>query len=109
MLKDITVGQYYPSDSPVHRLDPRTKLVITFLFIVIIFFVRYYTGYLFIVAFMALTIVLSKIPVKYILKGLRPLLFIILLTFFINVFFTQGETVLYSLWVLRITKEGLHQ
>jgi energy-coupling factor transport system permease protein len=109
MLKDITIGQYYPSDSPVHRLDPRTKLVITFLFIVIIFFVRYYTGYLFIVAFMALTIVLSKIPVKYILKGLRPLLFIILLTFFINVFFTQGETVLYSLWVLRITKEGLHQ
>lgn len=109
MLKDITIGQYYPSDSPVHRLDPRTKLVITFLFIIIIFFVRYYTGYLFIVAFMALTILLSKIPVKFILKGLRPILFIILLTFFINVFFTQGETILFEFWILKITKEGLHQ
>ena len=47
MLKDITVGQYYPSDSPIHRLDPRTKLVITFLFIITIFFVRYYSGYIF--------------------------------------------------------------
>ncbi len=109
MLKDITIGQYYPSDSPVHRLDPRTKLVITFLFIIIIFFVRYYTGYLFIVAFMALTILLSKIPVKFILKGLRPILFIILLTFFINVFFTQGETILFEFWILKITKEGLYQ
>ncbi len=109
MLKDITIGQYYPSDSPVHRLDPRTKLVITFLFIIIIFFVRYYTGYLFIVAFMALTIVLSTIPVKYILKGLKPLIFIILLTFFINVFFTQGETILFEFWILRVTKEGLRQ
>ncbi|HCS74029.1 MAG TPA: transporter [Clostridiales bacterium] len=109
MLKDITIGQYYPSDSPVHRLDPRTKLIITFLFIIIIFFVRYYTGYLYIVAFMALTLVFSKIPVKYILKGLRPLMFIILLTFFINVFFTPGETILFSFWFLRITKEGLHQ
>ena len=63
MLRDITIGQYYPSDSPVHRLDPRTKLVITFLFIVIIFFVRNYSGYLFILAFNSLVIALYKIPV----------------------------------------------
>lgn len=62
MLRDITIGQYYPSDSPIHRLDPRTKLVITFLFIIIIFFVRYYTGYLFILAFLALIVILSGIP-----------------------------------------------
>ena len=109
MLKDITVGQYYPADSPIHRLDPRTKLVITFLFIIIIFFVRYYTGYIYILAFMMLTIALSKIPVKYILKGLKPLMFIILLTFFINIFFTPGETELFSIWFLRVTNEGLRQ
>ncbi|HHT64625.1 MAG: energy-coupling factor transporter transmembrane component T family protein [Caldicoprobacterales bacterium] len=109
MLKDITIGQYYPSDSPIHRLDPRTKLVITFLFIVIIFFVRYYSGYLFILAFMALTIAFSKIPFKYILKGLKPLLFIILLTFFINIFFTPGETTLFTFWFVRVTEEGLRQ
>ena len=109
MLRDITIGQYYPSDSPIHRLDPRTKLVITFLFIIIIFFVRYYTGYLFILAFLALIVILSGIPVKYILKGLRPLLFIILLTFFINIFFTAGETTLFSVWFIRVTKEGLRQ
>ena len=109
MLKDITIGQYYPSDSPIHRLDPRTKLVITFLFIVIIFFVRYYSGYLFILAFMALTIAFSKIPFKYILKGLKPLLFIILLTFFINIFFTPGETTLFTFWFVLVTEEGLRQ
>ncbi|HHU49311.1 MAG: energy-coupling factor transporter transmembrane component T family protein [Caldicoprobacterales bacterium] len=109
MLKDITVGQYYPSDSPIHRLDPRTKLVITFLFIITIFFVRYYSGYIFVLAFMALTVALSRIPIRYILKGLRPLIFIILLTFFINVFFTPGETLLFSFWFLRVTEEGLRQ
>jgi energy-coupling factor transport system permease protein len=109
MLKDITIGQYFPSDSPIHRLDPRTKLVITFLFIVVIFFVRYYTGYIYILAFMALTIYLSKIPLKYIVKGLKPLLFIILLTFFINLFFTPGGNTIFRLWILRVTEEGLRQ
>ena len=109
MLKDITIGQYFPGDSAIHRLDPRTKLVITFLFIIVIFFVRYYTGYLFILAFMVLTTLLSGIPIKYILKGLKPLMFIILLTFFINVFFTPGETTLFSFWIFRVTEEGLHQ
>ena len=109
MLKDITIGQYYPSDSPIHRLDPRTKLIITFLFIIIIFFVRYYTGYLYILAFMALAIALSKIPLKFIIKGLKPLLFIILLTFFINLFFTPGGKVVFEVWVIRVTEEGLRQ
>ncbi len=109
MLKDITLGQYYPKDSPIHRLDPRTKLVITFMFIVIIFFVRYYTGYLYVLAFLALAVALSRIPVKYVLKGLKPLLFIIVLTFLINLFFTGGGTVLVKWWRLEITREGLRQ
>lgn len=109
MLKDITLGQYYPKDSPIHRLDPRTKLVITFMFIVIIFFVRYYTGYLYVLAFLVLAVALSRIPVKYVLKGLKPLLFIIVLTFLINLFFTGGGTVLVKWWRLEITREGLRQ
>src|SRR5690554_7940074 len=90
MLKDITLGQYYPEDSPIHKLDPRTKLVITFIYIVIIFFVRYYIGYLFILSFLLLTIFLSRIPLRYVLKGLRPLLFIIIITFVLNLFFNTG-------------------
>ncbi|MBE3102091.1 MAG: energy-coupling factor transporter transmembrane protein EcfT [Firmicutes bacterium] len=109
MLKDITIGQYYPGESPIHKLDPRTKLVITFLFIVIIFFIRFYTGYLFILSFMLLTILLSKIPIKYVMKGLKPLLFIILLTFFINLFFTPGDNVVFRLWIFVVTLEGLKQ
>ncbi|HPT78736.1 MAG TPA: energy-coupling factor transporter transmembrane protein EcfT [Candidatus Atribacteria bacterium] len=109
MLKDITLGQYYPKDSPIHRLDPRTKLVITFIFIVIIFFVRYYTGYLYVLAFLALILALSQIPVRHVLKGLKPLLFIIILTFLINLFFTSGGTVLLKWWKIEITQEGLRQ
>ncbi|MGB4388175.1 MAG: energy-coupling factor transporter transmembrane component T, partial [Caldicoprobacterales bacterium] len=109
MLKDITLGQYYPEDSPIHKLDPRTKLVITFIYIVIIFFVRYYIGYLFILSFLLLTIFLSKIPLRYVLKGLRPLLFIIIITFVLNLFFNTGGTVLFRVWKITITKEGLRQ
>ena len=93
MLKDITIGQYYPSDSPIHRLDPRTKLMIAFLYIIVIFFVRYSVGYLFVFLFLALTIALSGIPLRYIVKGLKPLLFIIVLTFGINLFFTDRKSV----------------
>jgi len=109
MLKDITLGQYYPEDSPIHKLDPRTKLVITFIYIVIIFFVRYYIGYLFILSFLLLTIFLSRIPLRYVLKGLRPLLFIIIITFVLNLFFNTGGTVLFRVWKITITKEGLRQ
>ncbi len=109
MLKDITIGQYYPSDSPIHRLDPRTKLMITFLYIIIIFFVQHFAGYLFVFLFLALVIVLSGLPLKYILKGLKPLLFIIVLTFCINLFFTSGGKVIFQLGFLKVTEEGLRQ
>ncbi|MFA7164213.1 MAG: energy-coupling factor transporter transmembrane component T, partial [Eubacteriales bacterium] len=109
MLKDITLGQYYPEDSPIHKLDPRTKLVITFIYIVIIFFVRYYIGYLFILSFLLLTIFLSRIPLRYVLKGLRPLLFIIIITFVLNLFFNTGGTVLFRVWKITVTREGLRQ
>lgn len=109
MLKDITIGQYFPGQSFVHLLDPRIKIIITFLFIVLIFFIKTYLGYGIVFLFLLAVIAISKIPPKYVLKGLRPLLFIIILTFILNVFFTSGETILWSIWRLKITQEGLRQ
>ncbi|NLM44304.1 MAG: energy-coupling factor transporter transmembrane protein EcfT [Clostridiales bacterium] len=108
MLKDITIGQYIPGDTPIHNLDPRIKIIITFAFIAALFFINKFFGYLFVVAFMIMAVGLSKIPVRYIFKGLKPLLVIILLTVALNIFMTEGE-VIYTIWKLRITKEGLIQ
>lgn len=108
MLKDITIGQYFPGDTFIHKLDPRIKLLIIGLFITSLFFINSFFPYIFIFGFILLVIGISKVPFKFILKGLKPLLFIILITFSINVFMTKGE-VLYALGPLTITKEGLSQ
>ena len=108
MIKDITIGQYIPGDTAVHNLDPRIKIIITFVFITLLFFVGNYFSYLYIVAFMGLAIGLSKISLKFIVKGLKPLIVIIALTVILNAFMTQGE-VIYRIWGLSITKEGLYQ
>ncbi|MGI6585744.1 MAG: energy-coupling factor transporter transmembrane component T family protein [Lutisporaceae bacterium] len=108
MIKDITIGQYIPGDTIIHNLDPRIKIIITFVFITLLFFVGNYFSYLYIIAFMGLAIVLSKISPKFIIKGLKPLIVIIALTVILNVFMTQGE-VIYRIWRLSITREGLYQ
>ncbi|NLI61320.1 MAG: energy-coupling factor transporter transmembrane protein EcfT [Clostridiales bacterium] len=109
MLKDLTIGQYFPGRSFIHLLDPRIKIVISFLFIVLIFFVKSFLGYAFVFLFLASIVAISQIPPKYVIKGLRPLLFIIILTFILNIFFISGETVLFRLGFLVLTKEGLLQ
>ncbi len=109
MLKDITIGQYYPGNSPVHKLDPRTKILITFLYIVIIFFITNFIGYGLLLGFILFTVFSSKIPLKYVIKGIRPLLFIIVLTFIINIFLTPGENVIFKFWFITLTWEALHQ
>ncbi|MBM7583052.1 energy-coupling factor transport system permease protein [Caldicoprobacter guelmensis] len=109
MIKDITIGQFFPGQSVIHRLDPRVKVILTFVFIVIIFFVKTYAGYGLVFAYIGFAVWLSGVPIRYILKGLKPLLFIIVLTFFINVFFTPGNRVLFQVWVLKFTQEGLNQ
>lgn len=108
MLKDITIGQYFPGDTIIHRLDPRIKIIIISLFIASLFFINSFTPYIFILGFILLVIKISKVPLKFILKGIRPLFFIILITFTINVFMTKGE-VLLELGPLAVTKEGLYQ
>ncbi|EIV99737.1 energy-coupling factor transporter transmembrane component T family protein [Thermoanaerobacter siderophilus] len=107
MFRNITIGQYIPGDSVVHKLDPRIKIIITFIFIVAIFFINKLSGYLFAVLYLYLVIAISKIPFSYILKGLRPVIIILLLTVSLNMFFTPGGTILYTLGPLKITTSGL--
>lgn len=108
MLRDITIGQYFPADTIIHRLDPRTKILITIMFIASLFFIKSFYPYLFILAFILLTVKLSKVPFRYVLKGLKPLMLIILITFVINIFMTKGE-VLFSIGPIDVTKEGIRQ
>ncbi|KHO63399.1 transporter [Thermoanaerobacter sp. YS13] len=107
MFRNITIGQYIPGDSAVHKLDPRIKIIITFIFIVAIFFINKLSGYLLAVLYLYLIIAISKIPFSYILKGLRPVIIILLLTVSLNMFFTPGGTILYTLGPLKITTNGL--
>ncbi len=108
MIRNITIGQYFPADTVIHRLDPRIKILIVFMFIVSLFFIASFYPYALILAFIVLTVKLSKIPFRYVLKGLKPLWFIIIITFIINVFMTKGEVIL-ELGPLNITKEGIRQ
>ena len=107
MIRDITIGQYYPADSPIHRMDARLKLAITFLFIVTLFMVNTFVGYVFVIASMGLVIKASKVPLKFMLKGLKSIVIIILFTAFINLFMTRGETVLLEIGFLKLTLEGV--
>lgn len=108
MLKNITIGQYFPGETIIHRLDPRVKLVATVAFILALFFINSFYPYILVVAFIFGVIKLSKVPVRYVIKGLKPLFLIISITFLINLFMTKGE-ILFELGPLDITKEGLMQ
>lgn len=107
MIKNITLGQYFPGDSIIHRLDPRIKLVLAIALIVVIFLADTLVGNLVLFAFLALVILLSRVSVKYVLRGLKPLWFIIVLTFVLNTFFYSGGTEIFSWWIVRVTREGL--
>lgn len=106
MLRDITLGQYYQTESVIHRLDPRVKLAGTLLFIISLFFFRNFIGYLVAALFLALVIGLSHVPFRFMVKGMRAVVFLLLITVVFNLFLTPGET-LVSVWKLTITKEGL--
>ena len=109
MLNNITMGQYYPVDSRVHRLDPRIKLILTIVFIVVVFMAKTFLGYALILGFVYMTSRLANVPFRMLLRGLKPLRLIIILTFLLNLFFTPGETVWVEFWVIRIAKEGFLQ
>ena len=105
MIREITIGQYYPADSVIHRLDPRVKIIATFLFIISLFVFDSFIGYAVVVAFLAACIILSKVPFSYMVKGLKAIVRLLMITVIINMFMTPGEPMV-TLWKLTITKEG---
>ena len=107
MLKDITIGQYYPAESPIHRLDPRVKIVATMLFIVSLFVVEDWEGYLCAAVFLGLCIWMSKVPFGYIVKGLKAIVILLGITMFFNMVFTPGDP-LVQFWQITITIQGFH-
>ena len=107
MLKDITLGQYFPGHSPIHRLDPRTKLIGLTGYIVALFVAKSWVSYAVMLVFLVTLIRISAIPPKSIVKGMKPLVMILVFTGILNLFFTGGETVLLQIWKLTVTKEGL--
>ena len=106
MLKDITLGQYYQTESLIHRLDPRVKLVGTICYIISLFLVNKIQGYFIALIFLAIVIRLSKVPFKFMVKGMKAILFLLLLTVVFNLFLTPGET-LVGIGRLTVTKEGV--
>lgn len=109
MIKNITLGQYFPGESPIHKIDPRTKILLALALIVFVFIVKTYIGYAVLFVYIFAAILLSGIHVKYILKNLKSLWFILVFTFILNAFFTQGETTLFEWSIFKVTKEGLNQ
>ncbi len=107
MIRDITIGQYYPTNSPIHKLDPRVKILSTFAYIISLFIIDSYTGYLLIALFVYMLTKISKIPLKFILKGLKAIFIIILFTVALNVFMAPGDTILYEFGWVKVTLEGV--
>ena len=109
MLKDITLGQFFPGKSPIHRLDPRTKLVVLLLYIVLLFVASNWISYAVMAVFLVASVKLSTIPFRSIVRGMKPVVFILVFTGILNLFFTKGGTVLVSFWGLTITTVGLER
>lgn len=105
-IRDITLGQYYPGSSWIHKLDPRVKIMATILYIIALFVVQDFIGFAIAAAGLAAVIIVSKVPLSFILRGLKPVFLIISFTLIINMFMIKGE-VLVSFWIFEITREGL--
>ena len=107
MIRDITIGQYYPGYSVVHKLDTRLKLILVLAFMVSVFLVSDFVGYAVVLVFLTIVVSIAKVPLRFILRGLKPIFIIIALTFALNLFMTKGD-VLVALGALSITKQGLY-
>ncbi|MBO6241367.1 MAG: energy-coupling factor transporter transmembrane protein EcfT [Butyrivibrio sp.] len=106
MLRDITLGQYYRTDSAIHRLDPRVKLIATFAFIISLFLVKNLWGYVIAAVFLGSCIYLSNVPVKFMFRGMKTIFFLLIITMIFNLVLTPGEPIV-SFWKISITYEGL--
>ncbi len=106
MLRDITIGQYYPGDSVIHKLDPRTKLMATLIYILSLFVFRNVAGFAAVTFALVFIIVLSQVPFGFMVKGLKAIVIILIITALFNLFLTPGDA-LVTFWKLKITREGL--
>jgi energy-coupling factor transport system permease protein len=107
-MKTIALGQYYPADSPIHRLDGRMKVILAVLYIVSTFLCKNVLCFAALIASSILLILLSRVPMRTVLRAIRPLIFIMLFTAILNLFFTKGETLLWSFWKIHIYMEGIY-
>lgn len=106
MLRDITIGQFYPAQSRLHELDPRVKIVTVFLYLISLFLFRSFLGYIVVTAFLGAIIYLSHVPLKYILKGLKPVVVLLAFTAFFHIFWTKGDPIFHWRFIT-ITWQGL--
>lgn len=106
MIRDITIGQYYPADSVIHKLDPRVKLVGTIVYILSLFMFKSWSGYVLATLALLSVIKISKVPFKFMIKGLKSILVLLMITVVFNLFLTPGEPLI-QIWKLTITKEGV--
>lgn len=107
MIRDITIGQYYPVNSILHRLDPRTKIVCTIMYLVSLFLFDNIYGYLVAAVFLGMSICISKVPFRFIVKGLKPILMLLMITLVFNLFLTKTGNVLWEFWILKLTDDGI--
>ena len=107
MIRDITIGQYYPANSKLHRLDPRVKIVCTLIYLVSLFLFNELWVYLIATAFLAAVIKVSKVPFKFIVKGLKPIIMLLMITVLFNLFLTRTGNVVVSFWIIKLTDVGI--
>ncbi len=107
MIKDITIGQYFPGKSVIHRLDPRIKILLTTLYIVMLFMAKGFVGLTLGIVYLVIAFTLSRIPFRMMLKSIKPILPIIIFTGLLNLFFLDGGDVIFDWWIFTITTESI--
>lgn len=107
MIRDITIGQYYPANSKLHRLDPRVKIMCTLFYLISLFLFKNIWGYAAATLFLIAVIKISKVPFKFIVKGLKPIIMLLMITVVFNLFLTTGGDVLVTFWIFKITENGV--
>lgn len=107
MIRDITIGQYYPVDSKLHRLDPRVKIMCTLLYLISLFLFDNIYGYIVATVFLISVIRISKVPFRYIVKGLKPIIMLLMITVVFNLFLTKTGKLLFEFWIFKITEDGI--
>ena len=107
MIRDITLGQYFPGNSVIHRMDPRMKLILTLLYIVVVFLANSLLSYVLLLLMTATLLLISKLPIKSVLNGIKPVVIVILFTAIVNIFWTKGDTLLLDWYFIHIYLEGI--